>query len=153
MNIQSPGFKDCERLPDKYSYVQKNLSPPLEWSDIPPGTVELAIICDDPDAPGKNWVHWVIWGIPASMKSLPEGVPKDEVLSRLGVAKQGWNDFGLIGYDGPAPPPGPVHRYFFKLYAVSANIILGRRANASDLRRAMEGKILAETNIMGTYKR
>jgi len=118
---------------------------------VPATAKSLAIICDDPDAPGKTWVHWVIWGIPADSKGLKAGVPKDVQLNDPKGARQGRNDFGLIGYDGPAPPPGKDHRYIFRLYALSEAVILGPTGTAADLRRAMEGKILEEAEVVGIY--
>ena len=153
MKIESSGFGDRKRLDDRFSYVHQNQSPALSWSDVPDGTKELALICDDPDAPGKTWVHWVIYGIPASIDGLGEGLSKDPALSDAGGAKQGKNDFGQIGYDGPAPPPGGDHRYFFKLYALSEPVDPGPNTTAASLRTAIEGKVLAECEVMGTYSR
>jgi len=98
-----------------------------------------------------TWVHWVIYNIPPTATGLPEGVPARETLPDGSC--QGINDFKRIGYGGPAPPPGKPHHYFFKLYALDAVIDLKLPATKKELLRAMEGHILAEGQLMGTYKR
>ncbi|HEX9745532.1 MAG TPA: YbhB/YbcL family Raf kinase inhibitor-like protein [bacterium] len=152
MKIQSSSFTDWAKISNRHSYNHTNLSPPLNWTNVPDGTVELALICDDPDCPTGTFIHWVIWGIPASAHELPEGMPKELELPAYGSIKQGKNDFGLIGWDGPAPPPGKNHRYYFKLYALSESVDPGPMATASQLIKSMEGKILAEADCMGTYQ-
>jgi Raf kinase inhibitor-like YbhB/YbcL family protein len=129
------------------------VSPPLEWTDLPPAAKELALICEDPDAPMKTWVHWVIYGIPATVDHLDEGVSRKPVLPEVGQAKQGKNDGGNVGYDGPRPPRGPVHRYFFVIYALKEPLKLEAGATAVQLRKAMQGKTLEEAEIIGTYSR
>src|SRR5262245_65191473 len=110
MKLTSTAFSEGGMIPKQYAYKDKNLSPPLAWSDVPPGTKSFALICDDPDAPRKDpWVHWVIFNIPADRRELPEGVKAEKI-----GAKQGTNDYQETGYGGPAPPSG-THRYYFKL--------------------------------------
>ena len=109
------------------------------------------MICDDPDAPAGTWVHWVLYNVAASVTTLPEGVPADETV--LDGARQGVNDFQRIGYGGPCPPHGGPHRYFFKLYALDAELRLGPRTTKADVMRAMQGHVLAEGRLIGTYKR
>jgi Raf kinase inhibitor-like YbhB/YbcL family protein len=111
----------------------------------------LALIVDDPDAPAGTWVHWVIYDMPAEGAVLPEGVVKSDVLPD--GAKQGINDFRKVGYNGPCPPPGTPHRYFFKLYALDGPTGLSPRATKAQLLRAIEGHILAHTEMVGTYQR
>jgi Raf kinase inhibitor-like YbhB/YbcL family protein len=118
---------------------------------VPDGAKSLALICDDPDAPMGTWVHWVIYDMPVSVSGLPEGVPKTE--TSLGGAKQGTTDFKRIGYGGPCPPPGKPHRYFFKLYALDSTSGLEPGAKKAELLRAIEGHVLAEGRLMGTYGR
>ena len=125
--------------------------PPLHWSEPPSGTKCLALICDDPDAPRGTWVHWVLFNLPVHIRELVEGVPTTETLGN--GAKQGKNDFGNIGYGGPAPPKGKPHRYFFKLYALAVAVDLTPGATKAQLEDAMKGHILAEGELMGTYKR
>ncbi|MEM2954793.1 MAG: YbhB/YbcL family Raf kinase inhibitor-like protein, partial [Candidatus Nanoarchaeia archaeon] len=113
MEIKSSAFVHGGMMPAKYAYDKENISPPLVFSNIPSGTKSLALICDDPDAPVGNWVHWVIYNIPADTKELKEGIPPKKELQN--GAKQGINDYRQIGYGGPCPPSG-THRYIFKLY-------------------------------------
>jgi Raf kinase inhibitor-like YbhB/YbcL family protein len=153
MNIQSTDFKNNERLPDRFAHDHKNISPALAWTDVPEGTRELAIICDDPDAPLKTWVHWVMYEIPPKVTSLKQGLPKHAELKDPVGVKQGKNDSGNIGYDGPRPPKGPKHRYIFHLYALSEPLELASGATAQQLRNAMKEKVLAETQIIGIYSR
>ena len=153
MKISSDNFPNEGRLADIHAYAQENQSPALNWSDVPQNTLELAVICEDPDAPGGTWVHWVIYAIPAEEEGLELGIPKWMTLDKLGHAKQGKNDFKKLGYDGPHPPPGPDHRYFFKLYALREKLKLGHGLSAVQLRAEMEGKIIAEAETYGVYSR
>jgi Raf kinase inhibitor-like YbhB/YbcL family protein len=123
----------------------------LRWSDPPPKTKSFALICDDPDAPRGTWVHWVLFSLPGDRRQLEEGVPAQEVLP--GGAKQVTNDFGKVGYGGPAPPPGKPHRYFFKLYALDTLLELAPRVTKDQLVAAMRGHVLAEGQLMGKYGR
>ncbi len=122
------------------------MSPPLEWSGVPEGTAELAIQCEDRDAPG-GFVHWLLAGIPPSTTGLDAGeVPPGAI--------EGRNDFGDVGYGGPRPPIGdPAHRYFFTIHAASEPLGLSRGAKADDLRRALEGRELARGTMVGLYQR
>lgn len=149
--ITSSAFKMGSPIPKKYTGDGPDISPPLNWEGVPEGTKSLALICDDPDAPVGTWVHWVIFNIPTTVKELPENVPKQNLLSN--GAKQGINDFRKIGYNGPAPPPGKPHRYFFRLYALDTILDLPPGIKKSDLLKAMEGHILASCEYMGTYQR
>jgi Raf kinase inhibitor-like YbhB/YbcL family protein len=106
---------------------------------------------DDPDAPGGTWVHWVVYGISPDDDGLPEGVPHLDTLD--GGARQGKNDFGRIGYDGPCPPGGGPHRYYFKVYALDADLVLGPGTTKAELVREMNGSILAQGELMGRYTR
>jgi Raf kinase inhibitor-like YbhB/YbcL family protein len=150
MKITSQAFEDEGMIPEKYTCDDINVSPPLAWSPGPEGTRTYALICDDPDAPMGTWVHWVLFNLPVNINELPEGIPPERDLES--EAKQGMNDFRKIGYGGPCPPGG-THRYFFKLYALDAEVDLESGATKSDLLRAMEGHILAESQLMGKYQR
>jgi Raf kinase inhibitor-like YbhB/YbcL family protein len=151
MKLTSTAFAEGRPIPALHTGDGADGSPPLTWSGVPPGTKSLALICDDPDAPVGNWVHWVIYGLPSASAGLPENTAKTETLPD--GAKQGLNDFRRIGYGGPCPPPGRPHRYYFKLYALDAELALKPRAAKPDLLRAMAGHILAEAQLMGTYQR
>lgn len=151
IEVTSTAFKAGETIPKQYTGDGEDQSPLLRWSEPPSGTKSLALICDDPDAPRGTWVHWVLFNRPAQARELAEGVPTTETLGN--GAKQGKNDFGNIGYGGPAPPKGKPHRYFFKLYALDAALDLSAGATKAELEKAMKGHILAEGQLMGTYKR
>lgn len=149
--IKSPVFAEGENIPKKYTCDGQDLSIPLTWTDPPAGTKGFALIADDPDAPMGTWVHWVLYDIPAEVRQLPEGVSRQETLKD--GARQGVTDFRKIGYGGPCPPPGPVHRYFFKLYAVDKKIGLPPGAAKRQVLDAIKGHILGEVQLMGRYKR
>jgi len=150
IKITSSAFEDGGMIPAKYTCDGADISPPLKWEAVPEGTKSIALISDDPDAPMGTWVHWVIFGLPADTKELAENIPPDKILPN--GAKQGTSDFGRIGYGGPCPPSG-THRYFFKVYALDAELDLQAGARKKDLLRAMEGHILAEGQLMGKYKK
>ena len=153
MNAQltSSAFSEGSAIPKKHTCDDRDASPPLKWSGVPANAKSLALICDDPDAPAGTWVHWVLYNIPAMVTELPEGVPATEVVQ--GGAKQGLNDFQRLGYGGPCPPRGKPHRYYFKLYALDAELSLKPSATKRDVVNAMQGHILAEGQLMGTYQR
>ena len=150
MEIRSSAFGSGERIPVKYTCDGADFSPSLEWTAGPAGTKSFALICDDPDAPMGTWVHWVIFDIPAAALMLAEGITREKELPGGGV--QGMNDFRRIGYGGPCPPGG-THRYFFKLYALDAALGLKPGITKDQLLKAMKGHVLAEAQLMGTYKR
>lgn len=152
MELSSPAFKYGEVIPRKYTCDGEDVSPPLVISGVPQEAKALALIMEDPDAPIGLFTHWVLYEIPPTVKELPEGVPKRPEVPGLGL--QGVNDFGRVGYGGPCPPRGHgPHRYFFKLYALSAPLGLGPRASRKNVLDAMQGKILAQAEYMGIYKR
>jgi hypothetical protein len=151
LQLTSAAFTEGSPIPVKYTCDGQDVSPPLKWSGAPEGARSFALIADDPDAPAGTWVHWVLYNLPASAAELPEGVPTSESIA--GGGKQGRNDFGRFGYGGPCPPRGNPHRYFFKLYALDTELNLPAHAAKPDVERAMRGHILAEEQLMGTYKR
>lgn len=151
IQVTSPAFTEGRPIPQKQAYDGGDLSPALQWSGIPPDAKSLALVCDDPDAPSGTWVHWVIYNLPASLNGLPEGVPKSEELPD--GTRQGMNDFKKIGYDGPYPPPGKAHRYFFKLYALDTAIDLKPGATQKELFEALDGHVIAAGKLMGTCQR
>lgn len=150
MKLSSPAFKNGDRIPARYTCDGENISPALQWGDVPPGTASLVLINDDPDAPGKPWVHWIVYNVPATLGGFEENAAKKPALPE-GLT-QGLNDFGKIGYGGPCPPPG-THRYFFRLYALDTRLPAKDRATKSDLLHEMEGHILGQAELMGTYAR
>jgi len=150
MKLTSTAFKEGEAIPRAYTCDGANVSPSLEWGGVPKNAKTLAIICDDPDARASTWVHWVLYELPANNIGLVENVPLTENLKAGGF--QGQNDFGKIGYDGPCPPSG-THRYFFKLYALDAALDLKPGATKAELEKAMEGHIVGQAQLMGTYRR
>ena len=147
MQLTSEAFAHEGAIPQRYTCAADDVSPPLTWSDIPHGTVELALTCDDPDAPGGTFVHWVLWGIPPATTSLAPGeVPPG--------ALHGRNDFGASNYRGPCPPRGHgTHHYHFTLYALGERVAAPRSARIGELRRAMQGHILDTATLVGTFQR
>ena len=152
--IKSSVFAEGQEIPKKYTCEGEDISPPLTWSDPPEGTQEIVLIMDDPDAPVGVFTHWVIYNISPETKEAPEGVQtKGAMNKRGGGPKQGLNDFGKVGYGGPCPPRGPKHRYFFKLYALDAELNLEPRASKNDVEKAMKGHIIAQAQLTGTFRR
>ncbi|MDX9974979.1 MAG: YbhB/YbcL family Raf kinase inhibitor-like protein [FCB group bacterium] len=149
--LTSPAFNDDEAIPPRCTADGEDVSPALHWLDSPAETKSFALIVDDPDAPRGTWVHWVAWGIPAGRRELPEGVAKQDRTAE-GIS-QGKNDFGKVGYNGPAPPPGKPHRYFFKLYALDFAPEARPGLTKQELLKLVEGHVLAEGQLMGTYRR
>ncbi len=147
IEVSSSAFEAGATIPKKHTGEGEDVSPLLRWSSLPQGTKEIAIICDDPDAPTeKPFVHWVIYKVPADQKGLPEGV--------IGGALEGINDFGRRGYDGCMPPQGHgVHHYHFKVYALDTELDAPADLSKDDLLAAMEGHILDQGELVGTYER
>ena len=154
LTIRSPAFEPNGEIPAEYTCDGRDVSPPLEWSGVPEGTRSLALIVDDPDAPDPAaprmvWVHWVLYNIPPDARGLPEGARRSDLPPGT---REGLNDWKRTGYGGPCPPVGR-HRYFFKLYALDEELPdLGNPTKAR-LLKAMEGKILAQAELVGTYRR
>jgi Raf kinase inhibitor-like YbhB/YbcL family protein len=150
IKITSPAFEQGGMIPSKYTADGENISPPLKWEGVPEGTVTIAVISDDPDAPVGTWVHWVMWNVPPDKKELSENVPPDPRLPDGSM--QGITDFRKPGYGGPAPPSG-THRYYFKIYALDTKLDLPESSTKANLVKAMQGHILAQGELMGKYKR
>jgi Raf kinase inhibitor-like YbhB/YbcL family protein len=148
VKLTSAAFKEGQPIPATYTCKGVNVSPPVEWSGVPKTARTIAIIADDPDAPSGTWVHWVLYNLPADNIGLVENVPVTENLKAGGF--QGKNDFGRIGYSGPCPPSG-THRYFFKMYALDAELPLKAGATKAEVEKAMAGHIVAQGQLMGTY--
>lgn len=147
MEIRSDDFEPGGPIPTKFTGEGTDISPSLSWTGAPEGTRELALIVDDPDAPrAEPWVHWVLFSLS------PETTELEEADNGGGI--EGRNDFGDIGYGGPMPPPGHgVHHYHFRLYALDAPLDLAEGATKEDLLRAMDGHVLGEAEVVGTYRR
>lgn len=147
----SPAFQEGSKIPAKYTCEGQDVSPVLTWGEPPAGTQSLALIADDPDAPVGVWTHWVIFNLPAGSRELPEAIPAQNQLPS--GALQGRNDFGNVGYGGHYPPPGGSHRYYFTLYALDKSLDLKAGASKKRVLDAMQGHILAQGQLMGTYER
>jgi hypothetical protein len=144
MKITSSAFEHEGKMPSKYTCDGENVSPPLEFVDVPEDAKSLALVMDDPDAPAGTFDHWLTWNIPANAKSIGEGKEPEGV--------QGTTDFGGKGYGGPCPPSGE-HRYFFKLYALDTELDLPEGSSKEDLEKSMEGHIVEQAVLMGKYSR
>src|SRR5947209_1480055 len=150
MQVMSTAFKEGQPIPRQYTCDGVNISPPLEWNGVPKSAKTIAIIADDPDAPSGTFVHWVVYNLPAENIGLVENLPLTENLKAGGF--QGKNDFQKIGYGGPCPPSG-THGYFFKVYALDDELPLKAGATKAEVEKAMQGHIVAQTQLMGTYSR
>lgn len=160
--ITSPVFTNDGFIPKGFTCDGKDISPELSFNNIPSSCKSIALICDDPDAPGRTWIHWVIFNLPTGL-NMSENIEK-KIRPNIGQDStdiqpiQGINDFGRIGYGGPCPPKGPAHRYFFKLYALDTVLNfeeedIQKGITKKMLLKAMEGHILSESVLMGRYKR
>ena len=150
IEVRSSAFEDGDPVPTRYTCDDLDVSPPLSWGSVPDGTQRLALIADDPDAPRGTFVHWVVYNLPPDTRGLPEDVPNQQILPS--GAAQGVNGAGSVGYMGPCPPSG-THRYFFKVYALDTQLGLGAGASNEEVLDAMEGHVLGEGQLMGTYRR
>lgn len=151
LNISSSAFSSGGTIPKVYTCDGQNRSPDLTWSGLPEGTRSLALILDDPDAPGGTFTHWVLYNMPASLTALSAGQLKTTAINGIGV--QGTNDFSRAGYDGPCPPRGNPHRYIFHLYALDVELNLKPGSTAAALRKAISGHVLAVGEYLGKYNR
>ncbi len=145
MELTTSAFEAQGRIPARYTCEGEDVSPPLSWTSPPPGTRSLALIVEDPDAPGRTFTHWLAWGIDPARGSLGEGER---------APREGRNDFGAPGWRGPCPPLGHgPHRYVFRLLALDAELDLPAGAGRPQLERALEGHVLAEATLVGVYER
>jgi Raf kinase inhibitor-like YbhB/YbcL family protein len=148
--ISSPAFSEGDPIPVQYSCDGEDQNPALEWSGTPAGTVSLALVMDDPDAPGGTWVHWVLFNIPSDVSGLPSSIPASAILDDGSV--HGANSWGRSDYGGPCPPGG-THRYVFKLYALDSLLELADGADPGDVEQALLEHLVGEASLMGTYTR
>lgn len=155
MRLTSPVFQDGEAIPADHTCQGANTSPRLIPEDVPGEAASLALIVDDPDAPrAEPWVHWLLWNIPATAEQLDQGYPPSGNGMAFAKAKQGTTDFDRTQYDGPCPPKGHgEHRYRFTLYALDTQLKLGNGAYRKELEEAMEGHILGQAQLTGTFER
>jgi Raf kinase inhibitor-like YbhB/YbcL family protein len=156
--VESAVLKNGQPIPKDYTADGKNVSPPIAWSNLPPGTKELALICEDPVAPTPQpFVHWVVYKIPAAAKGLPEGMPIDDTTSLPPDLKgtiQGLSGFRRPIWRGPAPPkPGVTHRYHFIVYALDAPLDVQPGLNKAQLLEAMKGHVIGQGELVATYTR
>lgn len=150
--IGSEDFNPGEPIPSRYTCDGEDVSPSLAWEGRPENTASFVLILDDPDAPRGVFTHWVVYDIPANANELPEAVPATDRLENGGL--QGRNSWNKLGYNGPCPPAGPGHRYYFKLYALDVpTLTLNPGQSKERVINAMQGHILAQTDVMGTYQR
>jgi hypothetical protein len=153
-SLRSPAFAANGEIPAKYTCEGEDVSPPLEWSGVPPSARSLALVVDDPDAPDPRapkrvWVHWVVYDLPPAATALPEAAA---AASLPPGAKQGKNDWGRAAYGGPCPPIGR-HRYFFKLYALDTSLSELRSPTRTELEDAMRGHVVGQAQLVGTYEK
>jgi Raf kinase inhibitor-like YbhB/YbcL family protein len=151
MELQIPAFSNGGTIPRAHTADGPDRSPALHWGDPPSGTQAFALIVDDPEAPVGTWVHWVLYDLPGTARSLAEDQPRTADLP--GGTHQGKNSWGRLGWNGPSPPPGKPHRYFFRLIALSVPLGLPAGATRGQVDAAVKGKVLAEATWMGTYGR
>lgn len=146
LQLTSSAIEPGQPIPRRFTADGEDLSPPLAWSAVPPQTRSLAILCDDPDAPRGDWVHWVLYNLPGGVQHLEEGkVPAEAVA--------GINDFRKPGYNGPSPPAGKPHRYVFHLFALDTTLGLPAGASKAQLLQAIDGHVLGQGELTATYQR
>jgi Raf kinase inhibitor-like YbhB/YbcL family protein len=150
MTLTSPAFAANGPIPKQYTCDGENISPILQWDEPPPQTKSLALVVEDPDAPNKTFIHWVLYDLPPNLRQLPEKVLPVPFLKEGGM--QGKSSFGKFGYGGPCPPSGS-HRYIFKLYALDQALNLPPGSTQADLVKAMQGRVLAGAELTGNYAR
>ncbi|MCF8001191.1 MAG: YbhB/YbcL family Raf kinase inhibitor-like protein [Halanaerobiales bacterium] len=150
--VTSNAFEDGDMIPQKYTKDGKDISPPLTIKGISTKGESIAVIMDDPDAPVGTFTHWLIWNIPIGKNNIPEGVHQDKEVETLNGAIQGLNDFGEIGYRGPAPPSG-VHNYHFKVYILDQKLDLTYDATKNELVEEVDKHMLQKSKLVAKYKR
>jgi Raf kinase inhibitor-like YbhB/YbcL family protein len=151
MTLSSAAFANGSAIPNRYTCSGDDVSPPLGWTGAPRDVQSLALAVIDPDAPGKPWVHWLIFNLPPATSGLSEAVPKSK--NGPDGSLQGRNDFGHDGYGGPCPPPGPAHHYHFTIYALDSTVNLSGGAHEDEFQRAIRGHVLTSGELIGTFGR
>ena len=150
-SVTSDAFKPGEAIPARYTCQGQDVSPRLSWSGQPGNTASFALIVGDPDAPGGTFTHWVMFNLPAAVTKLPEGVPKSDTIENGAI--QGKNSSGKIGYMGPCPPAGKQHHYQFTVYALDGTLMLSPGASKQQVLSAMDGHVLGQAQLVGTYQK
>jgi Raf kinase inhibitor-like YbhB/YbcL family protein len=145
IQILSTAFKEGETIPRIYTCDDQNISPPLSWTGVPQGSLSLALIIEDPDAPSGTFDHWILFNLPPDLSSLSQ--------DSRDVGTEGKNGFGQVGYGGPCPPRGSNHRYYIKLYALDTDVVLNAGATKAQVIKAMQGHIIAQGQMMAHYGR
>jgi Raf kinase inhibitor-like YbhB/YbcL family protein len=151
MQLTSPAFQESAFIPEAHTCDGADISPALRWTSPPPKTQSLALLVDDPDAPGGVKSHWVLFNLPPSIRNLPGSIPPIRGLANM--ERNGTNDFNVLGFRGPCPPSGETHRYIFKLHALDNAPGLDAGAKRAQILEAMQGHILAATELTGKYSR
>jgi Raf kinase inhibitor-like YbhB/YbcL family protein len=151
IQLSTNSFTPGGKIPSKFTCSGADVSPDLSWAAPPAGAKSIALIVDDPDAPAGTWNHWLLYNLPPSAHELPENQPR--TLELANGALQGKNDFGKVGYNGPCPPPGKPHRYFFRLYALDMKLDLKAGADRRTLEQAIKGHVIGEGELMGAFGR
>lgn len=144
-------FESHQTIPSKHTGDGENLSPLLKLADVPLSAQSLVLIMDDPDAPRGTFDHWIVWNLAPDIREIPEGVREWQHLSPH--CKYGKNGYGLLGYKGPYPPPGQLHHYHFKLYALDRWLDLPAGSSKQEVEAAMQGHIVDQTELVGIYQR
>ena len=145
MNVSSPAFAANGAIPSQYGCDGAGISPPLVFGGVPAAAKSVALIVEDPDAPSGAFTHWVVWNIAPTTRSISEGRPPDGAVA-------GTNGFGKSGWGGPCPPSG-MHHYVFNLYALDASLNLPPSATSAEVKAAMRGHVVAQSQLVGTYSR
>lgn len=147
IEVRSPDFNDGAFIPGRHGHDDQNVSPSLEWIGVTPDAIELLLMCEDPDAPSGTFLHWLVTGIDPGAAGVPE--------NNTPLGGKDWpNDFGQVGWGGPAPPPGDrPHRYVITVYALSQRVDLPDRPTADDVHRAVEGIVLGRGTLVGLFQR
>ncbi len=151
IKLESDVFEEGGLIPARYTCDNENISPPLRWDTLPEHTISFAILCEDPDAPGGVFTHWMIANITPDTMELPAGLKKEIKLEKGAI--QGINDFGFPGYGGPCNPGGTEHRFIFKIYALDTTLNLNPGFKPAEFLRALDEKVLDEGQLMGHYRR
>ncbi len=148
MELFSTAFNNNDHIPAKYTCDGENISPQLNWQDVPAETASFALIVDDPDAPKETWVHWVLYNLPEDTRSLEEGIKQLPPGTQTGA-----NSWRTMEYKGACPPSGIAHHYHFRLFALNTKLDLTKHITSEQLQQAMRGHILAKAELIGIYKK
>jgi Raf kinase inhibitor-like YbhB/YbcL family protein len=154
IHVRSDNFDERREIPEEHSAYHEGVSPPLGWSGLPPFTRSVVLMVEDPDSKNpKPFVHWLVYNIPANVDDLPQGVPPGPTVPDIGLAAQGQNSAGSVGYFGPKPPTGdPAHHYHFQVFAIDRILDLPPGATRAQLLHAMNGHVVGKGDLVGTYR-